>query len=41
MTTTFSTAAFEAWLKTTGRTWNHLNTAEKKAAVKEYKGQSK
>ena len=41
MITTFNTAAFEAWLKAAGRKWNHLNTAEKKAAVKEYKGQSK
>lgn len=41
MTTTFNTAAFEAWLKSTGRKWNHLNTAEKKEAVKDYKGQNK
>ncbi len=37
MTTTFNTAAFEAWIKATGRKWNHLNTAEKQAAAKEYK----
>ena len=41
MQTAVNIAAFEAWLRTTGRKWYHLNTEEKKAAVKEYKGQSK
>jgi carboxypeptidase C (cathepsin A) len=36
MTNTLNTAAFEAWIKATGRKWNHLNTAEKQAAAKEY-----
>jgi hypothetical protein len=40
MTTPINTAAFETWLKETGRTWNHMNTAEKTEAVNEYKRQS-
>lgn len=37
MTNTFNTDAFLAYLKKTGRCFNHMNTAEQRAAIKEYK----
>jgi hypothetical protein len=33
----FSTTAFDAWLRSTGRCYNHLTVDEKRAAIKEFK----
>lgn len=33
----FNTDAFTGWLKSNGRCFNLMNTAEKREAIKEYK----
>jgi len=33
----FNTDAFMAWLKASGKCFNHMNTAEQRQAMKEYK----
>jgi hypothetical protein len=41
MTKTFNTAAFEAWMNANGIKWYHLNTAEQRQVMKQYKEQAK
>lgn len=41
MSTTFNVAAFEAWLLSTGRYWNHLNTEQRHAVMAEYRARAK
>jgi hypothetical protein len=35
--TNFNTEAFMTWLKSNGRCFNHMSTAEQREAIKEYK----
>lgn len=34
---TFNSNEFMTWLKSNGRCFNHMNTAEQREAIKEYK----